>query len=176
MGRVQVTVVVSKSNVTAKMGVTVTKTGPSAVFVSDLKQGFCGANAGLMLNDVILQVNQEIVETPVQCTDLFKGMQELTIVVERESALDTSRANTPQAQSQQIPSKQTPTTAAPAQQKPTKASAVSKAGGGGNGATPVAASAAALAPKTNAPASAPAAAPAASSGRCFQCFQCKKKQ
>ena len=72
MGHIQVTVKVAKPNINSKMGVTVTKTGPSAVFVSDLKPGFCGQQAGLMFNDIILQVNGENVETPVQCTDLFK--------------------------------------------------------------------------------------------------------
>ena len=72
MGHIQVTVKVAKPNINSKMGVTVTKTGPSAVFVSDLKPGFCGQQAGLMFNDIILQVNGENVETPVQCTDLLK--------------------------------------------------------------------------------------------------------
>ena len=104
MGHVQVTIKVAKPNINSKMGVTVTKTGPSAVFVSDLKPGFCGQQAGLMFNDIILQVNGENVETPVQCTDLFKGSQELIILVERESAVDTGHANTPQPQAQQVPS------------------------------------------------------------------------
>ena len=155
MGHIQVTVKVAKPNINSKMGVTVTKTGPSAVFVSDLKPGFCGQQAGLMFNDIILQVNGENVGTPVQCTDLFKGSQELTIVVERESAVDTGRANTPQPQAQQIP------TAAPKAQ-PARA------------AEPAKASAAPAAAPQGA-ASAPAAASAAGGlCRCMQCFQ--KKQ
>lgn len=156
MGHVHVTVKVVKPNINAKMGVTVTKTGPSAVFVSDLKPGFIGQQSGLQNNDIILKVNGETVETPVQCTDLFKGSQELTIVVERESAVDTGRANTPQPAVQQIP------TPAPKAQQAAGATAQPARSAG---AAPAAA---------NAAASTPAADSAGGLCRCMQCFQ--KKQ
>ena len=112
MAKERKTITVTKPNQQAKMGVTVTKTGYSPIFVSGLTTNGVGASCGLLLNDVVVAVNGTRVDTPVQCTDLFKSSVTLDITVEREVAPDTKTGpNIPTPSKQQETSPATPPSA-----------------------------------------------------------------
>ena len=83
----QRTVFINKPKPGSKLGVTMTQNnteGPAPVSISLLKPGGIAVESGLQVDDVILQVNGTSVRDPMQCTDLLKASQKLSIVVERE--------------------------------------------------------------------------------------------